>query len=158
MKDKLLGFEYYPYKVTEILYKDEVTLFYEDFNGKCHWPYKNKKRNLQYIKDLMNRVTPVNLIFDWGKITIWKEDRVLCCRGFDKKLLLMEDTPTPNNAGKPASVGTVFHLGGGRKMTVRSVHPPVPTLLEYTMQYGEDNSATSTHYTAFLRKYLKGEI
>ena len=89
MEDKL-GLVYYPYKVTEILYKNEVTLFYEDFNGKCHWPFE-KKRNLQYIKDLMNRVTPVKLIFDWGRITIWEENKVLCCRGFDKKLSLIED-------------------------------------------------------------------
>lgn len=157
MKDKL-GFEYYPYKVTEILYHNEVTLFYEDFNGKCHWPFENKIRNLQYIKDLMNRVTPVNLIFDWGRITIWEEDRVLCCKGFNQQLFLMEDTPPPKSPGKPVSVGTVFYLGQGRKMTVKSIHPPVPTLLEYTMQYGEDNSLTSTHYTAFIKKYVKGEI
>lgn len=150
-----LGFEYYPYKVTEILYKDEVTLFYEDFNGKCHWPFENKKRNLQFIKNLMNRVTPVTLIFDWGRITIWTEDRILWHNGAQYKLA--EDYP-PKKTDKPFSVGTVFHLGQGRKMTVKSVHPPVPTLLNYTMQYGEDNSPTSTHYTAFLKRYLKGEI
>ena len=157
MKDKLLGFEFYPYKVTEILYKNEVTLFYEDFNGNCHWPFKNKKRNLQYIKDLMNRVTPVKLIFDWGQITIWEEDRVLCCRGFDQALLLTDDKP-PKVNDNMRGPGTVYYLGQGRKMIVNSVHPPVPTLLEYTMQYGEDNSPTSTHYTAFVKKYLKGEI
>lgn len=157
MKDKLLGFEFYPYKVTEILYKNEVTLFYEDFHGKCHWPFQNKKRNLKFLRDLMNRVTPVELIFDWGKITIWKEDRVLCCRGFDQKLLLMEDKP-PKVNDNMRGPGTVYYLGGGRKMTVKSIHPPVPTLLSYTMQYGEDNSPTSTHYTAFLKRYLKGEI
>lgn len=159
MEDKL-GYEYYPYKVIEISYHDEVTVFYEDFSGKCHWPFQKKKRNLQYIKDLQNRVTPVRLIFDWGTITIWEEDRILCCRGFDKKLLLIDDLPpSPSkSAGKPPSLGTVFFLGEGRKMTVKSVHPPVPTLLEYTMQYGEDTSATSTHYTAFLKRYLKGEI
>lgn len=156
MDDKL-GFEYYPYRVTEILYKDEVTLFYEDFAGNCHWPFQNKKRNLQYIKDLMNRVTPVNLIFDWGRITIWEEDRVLCCRGFDRKLSLIEDRP-PKVNDNMRGPGTVYYLGDGRKTTVKSVHPPVPTLLEYTMQYGEDNSPTSTHYTAFLKRYLKGEI
>lgn len=157
MKDKLLGFEFYPYKVTEILYKNEVTLFYEDFHGKCHWPFQNKKRNLKFLRDLMNRVTPVELIFDWGKITIWKEDRVLCCRGFDQKLLLMEDKP-PKVNDNMRGPGTVYYLGAGRKMTVKSIHPPVPTLLSYTMQYGEDNSPTSTHYTAFLKRYLKGEI
>lgn len=156
MGDKL-GFQYYPYKVTEILYKNEVTLFYEDFSGKCHWPYKDKKRNLQYIKDLMNRVTPVELIFDWGRITIWEEDRVLCCKGFNQQLLLIEDEP-PKINDNMRGPGTVFHLGEGRKMTVESVHPPVPSLLEYTMQYGEDNSPTSTHYTAFVKRYLKGEI
>ena len=157
MEDKL-GFEFYPYKVTEIVYHDKVTLFYQDFNGKCHWPFKNKKRNLHYIKDLQNRVTPVELIFDWGRIAIWTENRVLWCRGFDKKLLLIEDIPPSKSPGKPPSLGTVFFLGEGRKMTVKSVHPPVPTLLAYTMQYGEDTSATSTHYTAFVKKYLKGEI
>lgn len=157
MEDKL-GFEYYPYRVTEILYKDEVTLFYEDFSGKCHWPFENKKRNLQFIRNLMNRVTPVELIFDWGRVTIWEENRILCCKGYNQKLLLMEDTPPPKSPGKPASVGTVFHLGQGRKMIVKSVHPPVLTLLDYTMQYGEDNSPTSTHYTAFVKRYLKGEI
>jgi len=156
MKEKL-GFEYYPYKVTEILYHNEVTLFYEDFNGKCHWPSENKIRNLQYIKDLMNRVTPVNLIFDWGRITIWEEDRVLCCKGFNQQLLLIEDRP-PKVNDNMRGPGTVFYLGQSRKMTVKSIHPPVPTLLEYTMQYGEDNSPTSTHYTAFIKKYLKGEI
>lgn len=154
MEDKL-GFEYYPYKVTEILYKNEVTLFYEDFNGKCHWPYENKKRNLQFLKNLMNRVTPVVLIFDWGRITIWKEDRILWHNG--AQFRLVEDTP-PKKTDKPFSKGTVFHLGEGRKMIVNSVHPPVPTLLSYTMQYGEDNSPTSTHYTAYLKRYLKGEI
>ena len=157
MKDKLLGFEYYPYKVTEIVYHDEVTLFYEDFDGKCHWPFKDKKRNLQYIKDLMNRVTPVKLIFDWGRITIWKENRILCCKGFNQALLLIEDEP-PKVNDNMRGPGTVFYLGEGRKMTVKSVHPPVPTLLEYTMQYGEDNSPTSTHYTAYIKRYLKGEI
>ena len=156
MEDKL-GLQYYPYKVTEIVYHNEVTLFYEDFSGKCHWPYKNKKRNLQYIKDLMNRVTPVNLIFGWGKITIWEENKVLCCRGFDQKLSLIADQP-PKVNDNMRGPGTVFHLGEGRKTTVKSVHPPVPTLLEYTMQYGEDNSPTSTHYTAFIKRYLKGEI
>ena len=156
MEDKL-GFFYYPYKVTEILYKNEATLFYQDFAGKCHWPYEDKKRNLQYIKDLMNRVTPVELIFDWGRITIWEEDRVLCSRGFDKKLSLIEDRP-PKVNDNMRGPGTVYFLGEGRKTTVRSVHPPVPTLLDYTMQYGEDNSPTSTHYTAFIKRYLKGEI
>lgn len=156
MEDKL-GFVYYPYKVTEISYKDEVTLFYQDYAGECHWPFENKKRNLQYIKDLMNRVTPVKLIFDWGRITIWEEDRVLCCRGFDQKLSLIEDRP-PKVDDNMRGPGTVYYLGDGRKMTVKSVHPPVPTLLEYTMQYGEDNSPTSTHYTAFIKRYLKGEI
>lgn len=156
MEDKL-GLQYYPYKVTEIVYHNEVTLFYEDFSGKCHWPYKNKKRNLQYIKDLMNRVTPVNLIFGWGKITIWEENKVLCCRGFDQKLSLIADQP-PKVNDNMRGPGTVFYLGEGRKTTVKSVHPPVPTLLEYTMQYGEDNSPTSTHYTAFIKRYLKGEI
>lgn len=155
MKDKL-GFEYYPYKVTQIVYHDEVTLFYEDFAGKCHWPFE-KKRNLQYIKDLMNRVTPVRLIFDWGRITIWEEDRVLCSRGFDRTLLLLEDKP-PKSNDNMRGPGTVFYLGEGRKMMIKSVHPPVPTLLSYTMQYGEDNSPTSTHYTAWLKRYLKGEI
>lgn len=157
MEDKL-GFEYYPYKVTEILYNNIVTLFYEDFNGKCHWPFENKKRNLQYIKDLMKRVTPVSLTFDWGRVTIWTEDRVLCCKGFNQQLLLIDDLPPSKSPGKPYSPGTIFFLGEGRKMIVKSVHPPVPTLLEYTMQYGEDNSPTSTHYTAFIKKYLKGEI
>lgn len=157
MEDKL-GFEYYPYKVTEIVYHDEVTVFYEDFGGKCHWPFKTKKRNLQYIKDLMDRVTPVELIFGWGKITIWEEDRVLWCRGFDGKLSLIADLPPSKSPGKPYSPGTVLYLGEGRKMKADSIHPPVPTLLEYTMQYGEDPSPTSTHYTAFLRRYLKGEI
>lgn len=152
-----LGFEYYPYKVIEILYHDEIILFYEDFNGKAHWPYKQKKRNLQYIKDLQSRVTPVRLIFDWGRIKIWTETKVLWCRGFDTKLLLIDDIPS-KSAGKPPSIGSVFFLGEGRKMKVDSVHPPVPTLLEYTMQYGEDSSPTSTHYTAFIKKYLKGEI
>ena len=147
MKDKL-GFEYYPYKVTEILYHNEVTLFYEDFNGKCHWPFEDKIRN-------MHRVTPVNLIFDWGRITIWEEDRILWHNGAQFKLA--EDY-APKKTDKPFSKGTVFYLGQGRKMIVNSVHPPVPTLLEYTMQYGEDNSPTSTHYTAFIKKYLKGEI
>ena len=156
MGDKL-GFVYYPYKVTEILYRDEVTLFYEDFNGKCHWPFEDKKRNLQYIKDLMDRVTPVELIFDWGRIIIWTENRVLCCRGFDKKLSLIEDTP-PKVNDNMRGPGTIYYLGEGRKMTVRSVHPPVPTLLDYTMQYGEDNTQESIHYTAFIKRYLKGEI
>ena len=156
MEDKL-GFVYYPYKVTEIVYKDEVTLFYEDFNGQCHWPFQNKKRNLQYIKDLMDRVTPVKLIFDWGRITIWEEDRVLCSRGFDGKLSLIDDRP-PKANDNMRGPGTIYYLGDGRKTTVKSVHPPVPTLLEYTMQYGEDNSPTSTHYTAFIKRYLKGEI
>ena len=155
MEDKL-GFEFYPYKVTEILYKNEVTLFYEDFNGRCHWPYENKKRNLQFIQNLMNRVTPVVLIFDWGKITVWEEDRILWHNG--AQFRLVEDTPPSKSPGKPASVGTVFHLGEGRKMIVKSVHPPVPTLLNYTMQYDEDLSPTSTHYTAFVKRYLKGEI
>ena len=156
MEDKL-GFEYYPYKVTEIVYRDEVILFYEDFNSKCHWPFAHKKRNLQYIKDLMDRVTPVKLIFDWGRITIWEEDRVLCCKGFNGQLLLIDDKP-PKVNDNMRGPGTVYYLGDGRKTTVKSVHPPVPTLLEYTMQYGEDNSPTSTHYTAFLKRYLKGEI
>lgn len=154
MEDKL-GFKYYPYRVTEILYKNEVTVFYEDFEGKCHWPFENKKRNLQFIKNLMNRVTPVILIFDWGRITIWKENRILWHNG--AQFRLAEDHP-PKTTDKPFSQGTVFHLGEGRKMIVRSVHPPVPTLLDYTMQYGEDNSPTSTHYTAYVKRYLKGEI
>lgn len=149
------GFEYYPYKVTEILYHDEVILFYEDFDGRCHWPFKNKKRNLQFIKNLKNRVAPVILIYDWGRITIWEEDRILWHNGAQFKLV--EDLP-PKKTDKPFSKGTVFHLGQGRKMIVESVHPPVPTLLDYTMQYGEDNSPTSTHYTAYLKRYLKGEI
>ena len=155
--DDILGFIYYPYKVTEIVYNGNITLFYEDFDGKCHWPYKKKKRNLQYIKDLQNRVTPVRLIFDWGRITIWEENKVLCCRGFDQKLLLIDDLP-PKINDNMRGPGTVFFLGEGRKMKVDSVHPPVPTLLEYTMQYGEDHSPTSTHYTAFIKRYLKGEI
>lgn len=155
--DDILGFRYYPYKVTEIVYNGNITLFYQDFDGKCHWPFKKKKRNLQYIKDLMDRVTPVRLIFDWGRISIWEENRVLCCRGFDQKLLLIEDKP-PKVNDNMRGPGTIFYLGEGRKMKVDSVHPPVPTLLEYTMQYGEDNSPTSTHYTAFIKKYLRGEI
>lgn len=149
------GFEYYPYKVTEILYHDEVILIYEDFDGRCHWPFKNKKRNLQFIKNLKNRVAPVILIYDWGRITIWEEDRILWHNG--AQFILAEDLP-PKKTDKPFSQGTVFHLGQGRKMIVESVHPPVPTLLAYTMQYGEDNSPTSTHYTAYLKRYLKGEI
>ena len=156
MMDKL-GFKYYPYKVTQIIYHDEVTLFYEDFSGKCHWPYEDKKRNLQYIRDLMDRVTPVKLIFDWGRITIWTENKVLCSRGFDQKLSLMEDKP-PKVNDNMRGPGTVYYLGEGRKTVIKSVHPPVPTLLEYTMQYGEDNSPTSAHYTAFIKRYLKGEI
>lgn len=155
--DDLLGFLYYPYKVTEIVYNGNTTLFYEDFNGKCHWPYEKKKRNLQYIRDLQTRVTPVKLKFDWGTVTIWEEDRVLCSRGFDRALSLIDDRP-PKVNDNMRGPGTIFFLGEGRKMRVDSVHPPVPTLLEYTMQYGEDNSPTSTHYTAFLKKYLKGEI
>lgn len=156
--DDILGFVYYPYKVTEIVYHGSTTVFYQDFSGRCHWPYKKKKRNLQYIKDLMNRVTPVKLIFDWGTVSIWTETKVLWCRGFDQKLSLIDDLPPSKSPGKPYSPGTVFFLGEGRKMKADSVHPPVPTLLEYTMQYDEDNSPTSTHYTAFIKRYLKGEI
>lgn len=153
-----LGFIYYPYKVTEIAYNGDITLFYEDFSGKCHWPYEKKKRNLQYIKDLQDRITPVKLIFDWGRITIWTENKVLWYRSFDGKLSLIDDVPPSKSPGKPYSPGTVFFLGKGRKMKVDSVHPPVPTILEYTMQYEVDNTPESVHYTAFIKKYLKGEI
>src|SRR5574344_1778292 len=121
MEDKL-GFEFYPYKVTEIVYHDEITLFYEDFSGKCHWPFK-KKRNLQYIKDLQNRVTPVKYQLDWGRISIWTENKVLWSRGFDQKLSLIDDLPPSKSPGKPPSLGTVFFLGEGRKMKVDAVHP-----------------------------------
>ena len=156
MKRENHGFEYYPYKVTEILYHNEVSLFYEDFNGKAYWAFENKIKNMQYIKDLMNRVTPVNLIFDWGRITIWEEDRILC-RTVTNKWILVEDIP-PKFNDNMRGPGTIYYLGQGRKMTINSVHPPVPTLLEYTMQYDEDNTPTSVHYTAFIKKYLKGEI